>query len=244
MVKTKIPDGVIADIDSFLKKNRKADVITTYLFFLEKKFNLHPVVFIREKKIYQSESELIRILENESRLWRETDIKIQVGKSGVNEETKKIYICPHSGKVFGDNTCLSPQDAIYDWVSACPENTERQGGLRVKRFYISEDPEIIKNYIKKQKAPLNKKVYTSIITGKLFDSKRGVIADLIKNHVRTIPMQDVPTQNKFEIQEDFLSFIQEYLDEAKISDFISSLSEHEIFAKNIARWEEEGSDER
>lgn len=244
MAKLAIPERVITEIESFLKKNRKADLVTTYLYYLEKKYNLDPVVFIREKRIYQSEEELLKVLERENKLWRETEIKIQVGQTAVNEATKKVYICPYSGKVFGDNTHPNPQDAIYDWVSKCPENTERKDGIRVKKFYVSEDPEVIKNYIKKRKEPLKKTVYTSLITGKLFDSKKGVIEDLRKNHIRSIPLQDVPTQNRFEIQEDFLGFIQEYLDEAKIRAFVEKLSDYEPFASYVEKWmEEEGSEE-
>ena len=73
----------------------------------------------------------------------DTEIKIGQDTRSVNEQTKKIYICPFSGKVFGDNTHPNPQDAIYDWVSTCAENNERVGGLRVKRFFVSEDPEMI-----------------------------------------------------------------------------------------------------
>lgn len=238
-----ISERLIPELDEFLKKNRRADLITTYLFYLEKKFHLDPVVFLKEKKIYQSEDELVRILEKESKLWRETEIKIQIGPPSVNEATKKIYICPFTGKVFGDNTHPNPQDAIYDWVSKCPENTERKEGMKVKKFYVSEDPEVIKNYIQKRREPLTKKVYSSIITGKLFDNKKSMIEDLKKNHIRHIPMKDVPTQNRFEIQEDFLAFIQEHLDESKISSFVEALSGNEIFARHIARWMEEGSEE-
>jgi hypothetical protein len=163
-----------------------------------------------------------------------------VGQVGVNELTKKVYICPFSGKVFADNTHPNPQDAVYDWVSKCPENTERKDGMRVKKFYVSEDPEVIKNYIKKRKEPVSKIVYTSMITGKLFNSKQGVVEDLKKNHVRPIPMKDVPTQNRFEIQEGFLTFIQEHLDEGKIASFVESLSGNESFKKHIERWMEEG----
>lgn len=234
-----IPERMVTEVDSFLKKNKKADLISTYLYYLEKKFDLDPVVFIRDKTIYQSEKDLIKILEREGKLWRETEIKIQVGQASVNEATRKIYICPFTGKVFADNTHPNPQDAIYDWVLKCPENTERKDGMRVKKFYISEDPEVIKNYIKKQKDPVTKTVYTSIVTGKLFNSKQGVIEDLKKNHIRHIPLKDVPTQNRFELQEDFLAFMQEHLDESKVSAFVESLSSHESFEKHVERWMEE-----
>lgn len=243
MTKLAISDGVISEIEQFLKKNRRADLITTYLLYLEKKFHLNPVVFMKEKKIYQSEEALIKHLEAEGKLWRETEIKIQVGKVSVNDETTKIYICPFSGKVFANNTHPNPQDAIYDWVSRCPENTERVDGVRVKRFYVSEDPEVIKNYIKGGKEPITKIVYTSMITGKLFNSKQGVIEDLKKNHIRPIHMREVPTQNRFEIQDDFLSFIQTYLEESKISAFVETLSKYEPFEKHIKRWIEESAEE-
>lgn len=243
MTKLAVSDSVISEMEGFLKKNRKADLITTYLFFLEKKYRLDPVVFMREKKIYQSKEGLIRILEDQGKLWRETEIKIQIGKPSVNEATKKIYICPFTGKVFGDNTHPNPQDAIYEWVLKCPENTERKDGMRVKKFYISEDPEVIKSYIKEQKEPLKKIVYTSIITGKLFHSKNGVIDDFCENQIRSIPMKDVPTQNRFEIQEDFLAFIQTHLEESKISAFVEALSQYELFTKHIQRWMEEGAEE-
>jgi hypothetical protein len=238
-----MPVSLQEELESFLKKNRRADLVTTYLFYLEKRYKLDPVVFIPEKRIYQSESELIKALEESGKLSRETEIKIQVGQIGVTESTKKIYICPFSGKVFADNTHPNPQDAIYDWVLKCPENTERKDGMRVKKFYVSEDPEVIKNYIKKRKEPVSKIVYTSMITGKLFNNKQGVVEDLKKNHIRPIPMKDVPTQNRFEIQEGFLAFIQDHLDESKIASFVESLSENESFKKHIERWMEEGGEE-
>lgn len=243
MTKLAVSDGVISEMEGFLKKNRKADLITTYLFFLEKKYRLDPVVFMREKKIYQSKEELIRILEGEGKLWRETEIKIQMGKPTVNDATKKIYICPFTGKVFGDNTHPNPQDAIYEWVMKCPENTERNDGMRVKKFYISEDPAVIKSYIKEQKEPIKKTVYTSIITGKLFHGKEGVIEDFCANQIRPIPMKDVPTQNRFEIQEKFLEFIQTHLEESKIAAFVEALSQYEPFVKHVQRWMEEGTEE-
>lgn len=239
MTKIAIADAIIEDLEEFLKKNRGVDLIMAYLYFLEKKFDLDPVVFMREKKIYQSDKALVKALEEDHKLWRETEIKIQIGKSAVNENTTKIYICPFTGKVFGNNTHPNPQDAIYDWVAKCPENTERKDGLRVKKFYVSEDPDVIKNYIEPQKKSVSKKVYTSMITGKLFNSKKAVIDDLKKNHIKHIPMKSVTTQNRFEIQEDFLNFIQEHLEESKIAAFVETLSQHEAFSRYIAKWMEE-----
>lgn len=227
----------------FLQKNKKADLITTYLYFLEKKFNCNPVLFVREKTIYQSQDILLKKLEEQGKLWRETEIKIQTGPQGVNELTKKIYICPFTGKVFGDNTHPNPQDAIYDWVSKCPENTERSGGLKVKRFFVSEDPEVIKNYIVKRKEPITKIVYSSVVTGKLFNNKATVIEDFLKSQLKFIPLVEVPNQNKFQIEETFLSFIQQHLEETKISAFVEALSQFEEFSSYLDGWLEEEKEE-
>ncbi len=40
-----ITETIKNELLKFLKKNKKADLITTYLFFLEKKFNISPVLF-------------------------------------------------------------------------------------------------------------------------------------------------------------------------------------------------------
>lgn len=223
----------------YLKRHKKADLLTTYFYFLEKKYNIQPVLFLREKTIYQSKSELLKKLEDEGKLWRETEIKIQVGVQSVNEATKKIYICPFTGKVFGDNTHPNPQDAIYDWVSKCPENKERIDGMKVKRFFVSEDPEIIKNYIQKRREPISKIVFSSGVTGKLFNSKKSVLNDFEKNQLKDLDLVDVPSQNRYQIEEHFLAFIQEQLDDTKISGFVDAMSAHKEFDKHVARWIEE-----
>lgn len=237
-----ITENLKDELQKFLKKNRKADLITTYLFFLEKKHNIKPVLFGREKTIYQSQDELVQKLEEQGKLWRETEIKIQFGQQSVNEQTKKIYICPFTGKVFGDNTHPNPQDAIYDWVSNCPENTERMGGLKVKRFFVSEDPEVIKNYITKRKEPVTKIVFSSAITGKLFNSKAAVIDDFLKNQLKPLSLVEVPNQNRFQIEERFLSFIQNQLEESKIAAFVEALSGMEEFSAYVDQWLEEDRD--
>ncbi|MGE5196249.1 MAG: DUF2709 domain-containing protein [Anaerolineae bacterium] len=239
MTKFVITDSLKEELQKFLKKNRKADLITTYLFFLEKKFNIKPVLFGKEKMIYQSQEELVKKLEGQGKLWRETEIKIQFGQQSVNEETKKIYICPFTGKVFGDNTHPNPQDAIYDWVSNCPENKERVGGLKVKRFFVSEDPDVIKNYIVKRKEPITKIVYSSGVTGKIFNSKMAVIDDFLKNQLKPLPLVEVPNQNRFQIEEHFLAFIQNQLEESKIAAFVEALSGSGEFDSFIEQWLEE-----
>jgi hypothetical protein len=233
-----ITDEQKSELLKFLKKNRTADLITIYLAYIEEKHRLKPVLFPREKMIYQSLEDLLRKLETQGKLWRETEITIQFGQQSVNALTKKIYICPFTGKVFGDNTHPNPQDAIYDWVSTCPENKERVGGLPAKRFFVSEDPDVIKNYISERKASIKKVVFTSAITGKLFNSKQAVIDDFKKNHIKILNMIEVQNQNRFQIDETFLAFIQKHLNEEKIAAFVEGLSQHPEFEPYLRKWVE------
>lgn len=225
-----------SELLKFLKKNRNADLVTAYLAFIEGKHSIKPVLFPREKTIYQSLETLLKKLEEQGKLWRETEITIQFGQQSVNDQTKKIYICPFTGKVFGDNTHPNPQDAIYDWISKCPENTERVGGLPAKRFLVSEDPDVIRNYISERKASVKKVVYSSALTGKLFNSKNAVIEDFKKNHVKEMTMIEVQNQNRFQIDELFLEFIQKHLNEEKISAFVEALSRHKEFEHYLRKW--------
>lgn len=241
MTKTVITEEQRKEIGRFLDENRPAELINTYLYFIELKYHLHPVLFPKEKMIFQSSEEVIQYLEDQGNLWHETEIKIGFGHASVNEETKKVYICPFTGKVFGDNTHPNPQDAIYDWVSKCPENTERVGGLRVKRFFVSEDPEVIRNYIDKtkiKKEAIKKVVYSSVLSGKLFNSKKAVIDDFKRNYLKEMSLVEVQNQNKFKLEDKFLELIQKQLVEEKITSFVEALAEYEEFLPYIERWVE------
>ncbi len=241
MAQIVITDHLKTELKKFLEKNKKADLITAYLYYLEKKFHINPVIFAKEKMIYQGQKELIAKLEAQDKLWRETEIKIQLQQQAVNEQTTKIYICPFTGKVFGNNTHPNPQDAIYEWVSKCPENTERINGLRVKRFFVSEDPEMIKNYIVKRKEPITKIVYSSVVTGKLFGSKAAVIEDFIENQIKPLSLTEVPKQNRYQIEEGFLQFIKQQLQEENLSAFVEALSNFSEFSDYVEGWMEEES---
>jgi hypothetical protein len=243
MTKFVINDEQKRMLEQFLEKNRPAELINTYLCFIENKFNLNPVLFPKDKIIYQSAEDAILQLEKEGKLWHETEIKIGFSPLSVNEKTKKVYICPFTGKVFGDNTHPNPQDAIYDWVSRCPENTERVGGLRVKRFFVSEDPEVIKNYIDKNKSkvkkePFKKVVYSSVLSGKIFNSKSAVTEDFRRNYLKRMSLVEVQNQNKFQIEDHFLAFIQKQLVEDKITSFVEALAEYKEFLPYVERWVE------
>ena len=238
MAKIVITEEQKSALKNYLKDNNSSELLNAYLFFVQNKFSIHPVLYAKEKTIYQSIDDAMRIMGKDEKIWHETEIKIGFSNLSVNDQTKKIYICPFTGKVFADNTHPNPQDAIYDWVSKCPENTERVGGLRVKRFFISEDQEVIKSYASKvkHKEPITKKVFSSVLSGKLFGSKEAVIKDFKDNYFRTLTLLEVQNQNKFQIEEQFLAFIQKQLNEEKVGSFVEALAEHEEFTPYIEQW--------
>lgn len=240
MAKIVLSEEQVNILDKFLKENSPPELVNTYLFYIESKHGIQPVVFAKDKTIYQSANDAIRLMEQQGKLWHETEIKFGTDTRAVNEETKKIYICPFTGKVFGDNTHPNPQDAIYDWVSRCPENTERVGGLRVKRFLVSEDPEMIAQYMAKTpaKQPVTKVVFSSVLSGKLFNSKEAVIADFKRNYLKKLTLTEVQNQNRFKLEEHFLKFLQEYIVEDKIAEFVEALAQHKRFAPYVELWVE------
>lgn len=237
MTKSVINEEIKEALQNFLDQNSSAELINTYLYFVELKFELKPVLFPKDKTIYQSAEDAVRLVEKEGKLWHEAEIRIGISNQ-INDQTKKIYICPFTGKVFGDNTHPNPQDAIYDWVAKCPENKERIGGLPAKRFFISEDPGVISNYIAKvkQKEPITKVVFSSVLNGKLFSTKEAVIKDFKTNYLKRVSLVEVQNQNKFQIEEHFLAFIQKQLAEDKIAAFVEALAEYPVFMPFVSQW--------
>lgn len=223
-------------LETFLKKEKKVDLVTAYVFFLQERLHLKPVVFPMGKTIYRGAEEGAKLLEAEGKLWREGQVRISFSREAVNEETKRIYLCPFCHKVFGDNTHPNPQDAIYEHVAKCPDNTERMGGLKPKRFNVSEDPEMIKNYITERKAPITKTVYSSAITGKLFNSREAVVRDFKENYLTPISAIEALGQNRFEIEEHFLAFLQNQISEDKVGEFVEEMGEHKEFETHVSRW--------
>jgi len=233
-----LTDQLRTELRNFLKQHPKCDLVSAYLYYLSKRFGVHPVVYPPGKMIFRSLDDAVKRLEEQEKLWRETEIRISYQRRTVNENTKKIYICPFSGKAFGDNTCANPLDAIYDHVSKCPENTEITGGLKTKRFFVSEDPEVIQGYVQERKAPITKRAYTSVASGKLYGSKETLVQDFCSTYLKEIDLVDVQNQNRFEIETSFLDFIQTYLNEEKITEFVEELAEEEEFIPYVSQWVE------
>lgn len=238
MAASPMPLHIQEVLKEYVSKTKKPELIATYLRYVEEKLRLHPVLFLKDKIVFRSAEDALRILEGQSNLWRETEIKIGYVTSSVNDQTSKIYICPFTGKVFGNNTCPNPQDAIYDWVSHCKENTERVGGLKVKRFFISEDPEVIRSYAAKfaPKEPTVKIVFSSCINGKLYHSKEAVIEDARENYLKHISLIEVMNQSKYHIDESFMALIQEQLGEDKIASFIEAASKIPELVPFVEKW--------
>lgn len=243
MSKQELSEQVRKELESFLKKTRKADLVATYLRYIELRDGLQPVLHPATKSIYPSQEVAILELERADKLVRETEIKISFDQGACNANTRKIYICPYSGRVFGDNTHPNPQDAIYEWVSKCPENTERVGGLRAKRFLVSEDPKLIKKYVSHRKKSITKRVFSSQASGKLFDTKQGVIEECKQLYLRPLSLFEVQEQNRFEIHPTLLKLLQGELQEDKIAAFVEHLSRHSAFKSYLNIWLEEGEDE-
>ncbi|NBO23725.1 MAG: DUF2709 domain-containing protein, partial [Chlamydiae bacterium] len=124
-------------------------------------------------------------------------------------------------------------------VSKCPENTERSNGLKVKKFYVSEDKEVIKNYIQKRKEPIKKIVYSSVTSGKIFSSKEAVIEDFKHNQLKEIPLAEVPNQNRFQIEGQLLKFIQNNIHESKLAEFVEAISDVKELVPFATAWLEE-----
>jgi len=233
-----ITEEIKNKLHAFLIDNESEELVNTYLYFIQNKFNLQPVLYPRKKIIYQSAEAATVAIDKEQPLSSEAEIKISFSKESVNENTVKVFICPYCGKVFGDNTHPNPQDAIYDHVSACPENNERSGGLKVKRFYVSEDPEVIKNYFDKQttRKPISKKVFSSVLSGKIYNSRDAVIKDFKENYLKKMTLLEVQNQNRYKIEEGFLDFIQDQLVEDKVAAFIEALADHDEFLPYVQKW--------
>lgn len=233
-----LSEALHKDLKEFLDEHKRVDLLTAYLFYLQQRHQLDPVLHPQGKMIYSSPEKAMALLEKEGKVWREAQIRITFSIEAVNERTRRVYICPFCGKVYGDNTHPNAQDAIYDHVSKCPENRERAGGLPTKRFFISEDPDVIKSYIKERKEPITKTVYSSATTGKLFNSKESVVKEFKKSSLKPMTLMETQAQNRFEIEPSFLEWLQDQLQEEKIAAFVEALAEHEEFMPYVGQWVE------
>ena len=47
---------------------------------------------------------------------------------------------------------------------------------------------------------------------------------------------EVPNQNRFNLEDHLLHFIQEHMDENKVSSFVEAMSKEELFSEYISQW--------
>ena len=59
-------------LHQYLEENSAVELVTAYLFFIENKLKLKPVLFVRDKVIYKSADEVVKALEKTMRVsrWR------------------------------------------------------------------------------------------------------------------------------------------------------------------------------
>ena len=231
-----ISENIRVGLLKFLKRYNKQDILATYLHYLSLAHGLHPVLYTVKKTVYKDEKSAISQIQKENPIWRNTKVLIRFGGNNVNSKTKKVYICPFCGKAFGDNTHPSPQDAIYDWVSNCPKNVVRKDGLPDKRFLVSEDPEIIAKYREKRENVIDKEVFSSTISSKIFYTKESLLEDFKQSYLKPISLVEVQKQNRFKMDNDLLRFMQEHFTEEKISQFMENVSQYSEFKKYVEQW--------
>ena len=54
--------------------------------------------------------------------------------------------------------------------------------------------------------------------------------------MKSMTLLEVQNQNRFQIEDGFLNFIQEQLDEQKITSFVETLSNHADFLPFVEKW--------
>ena len=90
MTQNVISNDIKDELEQFLKENESPELVNTYLFYVEKKFKLHPVLFPKDKIIYQSAEDAVKYVEKQQQLWHETEIKIGYSNLSVNDQTRKF----------------------------------------------------------------------------------------------------------------------------------------------------------
>ena len=93
MVKLKFTKKIISTLLVFLTKNKRADLITTYIKYLEETYKILPIIFLPKKTIFMNVDECLNILKESDELYRKTELKVSYDKSAVNDKPQKyIYV--------------------------------------------------------------------------------------------------------------------------------------------------------
>ena len=60
--------------------------------------------------------------------------------------------------------------------------------------------------------------------------------DFKEHYLKPMTLVEVQNQNRFQLEESFLSFIQDYLQEDKIASFVENLAEDPTFHPFVNKW--------
>ena len=207
-----------------------------YILILQHVHDIDPVVFLPNKVIFKNSEDAVHKLTTKAHTHNiaiET-IKILMHRQAavVNDETTKIYICPYTGKVFGNNTCNYPEDEIYDWVSTYATSNNIGTGTK---FFISSDKELINTYLSSN--PDNyKTVYKIQGNNQLFLDVVTAEKQLVKSLV-PMDLNSVLNQNKFQIEASFLKVCQHVLQDSYISKIVAVLNQAPTLKQYSHIWE-------
>jgi len=97
---------------------------------------------------------------------------------------------------------------------------------------------VIKNYIQPPKKTISKTVFSSAVTGKLYNTKEAVIEDFRARYLKSMTLVEVQNQNRFQLEDSFLNLIQNHLQEEKIATFVETLAEDATFHRYVTKWVE------
>eukprot|EP00105_Crassostrea_gigas_P044026 XP_019928174.1 PREDICTED: uncharacterized protein LOC109620371 [Crassostrea gigas] len=228
-------DPTIAEKLIEISGKSKGEFTELFLNFITLEYDIRPVLYLGNRTIYRTPEEAFEKLTKNDEAY--TCIKLNtVGhKPEVDNETTKIFICPFSGKVFGNNMFLHPEDVIYEWVMNCPENKVGKSGMKERRFYVSEDPKLISSY-KKEEVVETKEVFKSISSKKLFLSQEDAIED-VKKSLKPMSISEVVSQKKHKLDDDFIELLQKVLDEDYTQQVFDAMLSCEGLKGITSKWE-------
>lgn len=206
-------DEIIASIKRMCSK-KGIDFTEVYLSIVRELYDIDPVYYVQNKTLYKNREDARRHLCEHGNAIETLKIVVHEEAPAVDENTSKIYICPFSGKVFGNNMFSHPEDAIYDWVAKLPNNEISNSGVRKKRFFVSTDRALIVSYLHPSEKQF-KIVYKIQGSGNLFLSQEDAELHLI-NSLGSMSLKNVLNQNKLVLEPSFLSLCQELLEESCI----------------------------
>lgn len=236
----KITPALKESLMKFSKSHPHSSIEEAFLLVvLEHIADVHPVLYVPEKLIYQNQSVLSKhldYLERSGMLYREAQVIVKKEEDSVNSETTKVFINPFNNAVFGNNCFLHAEDEIVNSVATCPENTERAGGVKAIRYFVSTDPKVIHSYIHATSVPTVKTMFICNRTKKLFATKEGAKEEALKGQIKELSMLEMGIQKRNSPQSEFLSFLEKAITEEGLANFIAAIQKDKDLLPLLERW--------